>query len=145
MDRQRAFVLALIGSLLALSILFVLPVLDYFLLAVILASVLRPVQVRLRLRSVLGEVFAGGVIVIGTAVTSNVSLLLVVRPTFFEGRRLVTRVREGEVTFATIETSIVELTGMQSDLSELSDGRSRTAESVPSATWSRRSGRSRTS
>ncbi len=118
MDQQRGFLLALIAVLLGLSVLFVLPVLDYFLLAVILAYVLRPVQVRLR--RWIGETLATTVTVLAAAVTIIVPLLLVVRTTVFEGRELVTQIREGEVTFETVETSILELTGMQVDLSELS-------------------------
>ena len=115
MDRQRTFLLGLIGALLAVSVLFVLPFLDYFLLAVILGYVLRPVQTRLEGR--VSERIAAGLIVLGAAVTIIVPLLLVVRTTIVEGRRLLDRVRAGEASFANVEASVLEVTGMEVDFS----------------------------
>jgi len=117
MDRQRGFLLLFIAVLLALSVLFVLPFLDYFLLAVILAYVLWPLQQRLERR--VGSRVAAASIVVATALTIVVPSLIVVRTTFFEGRRLVEQVRAGEVTLATVETSIEELSGLRVDLSGL--------------------------
>ena len=117
MDRQRVFLLLFIAVLVLLSVLFVLPFLDYFLLAVILAYVLWPVQQRLE--RITGPTVAAASIVLATAVVVVVPALFVVRTTFFEGRRLLEQIRAGEVTFASVESSVLELTGMRLDLSGL--------------------------
>lgn len=116
MNRPRIVLVALIGLLLALSVAFVLPFLDYFLLALLLAYILRPVQ--LRLARYLGKRLAASFLVLLAAVTVVVPTVLVIRTAFLEGRSLLRRVQAGEVSLDRIETSLSELTGMEIRLEE---------------------------
>jgi len=114
MDRPRLFLAGFVAALLVLSAAFVLPFLDYFLLAVLLAYVFRPLQRRLS-RFVGARVAAAGIVVVA-AVTIVVPTVLFIRTAFREGQRLLDGLRTGEFTFDTVEASILELTGMEVDV-----------------------------
>jgi predicted PurR-regulated permease PerM len=114
MNRPRLFLAGLVGVLLALSIAFVLPFLDYFLLAVLLAYILRPLQ--RRLRASLGPRVAAGGIVVVAAVTIVVPTILLIRTAFTEGQRLLVGIRAGEYSFGPLEAWILELTGLEVEI-----------------------------
>lgn len=120
MDRARGLLLAGAVVLFAISAAFVLPFLDYFLLAVLLAYLFEPVQARLEPR--IGPRWAATSIVLFATITIVVPVLFVVRTTYAEGQKLLRRIREGEVTFAEFESTIRDLTGLQVDISEFLRG-----------------------
>ncbi|WP_136716307.1 AI-2E family transporter [Halorientalis salina] len=114
MDTSRGFLVALALVLLALSIAFVLPYLQFFLLAVLLAYVLGPVQRRLQPR--IGEQVAAVLLVLGTTVVVLVPLFVVGRVVVSEGLSIVRQVRRGEITLTRAEDQIRQLTGVEVDL-----------------------------
>lgn len=114
MDRPRLFLAGFVGALLAISAAFVLPFLDYFLLAVLLAYVFRPVQ--RRLSATVGRRIAAASIVVFAAVTIVVPTVVFIRTAFAEGQRLLTGLRTGQYSFDAVEASILELTGLEVDV-----------------------------
>lgn len=114
MKLELGVLLFLIGVLLALSTLFVLPFLEYFLLAVLLAYVLAPLQDRLEDR--VGPRIAAATLVLGAAVSLVIPLVFVARATVAEATSLIRSVREGEITFDLLESEFETLTGMDVDL-----------------------------
>lgn len=114
MNLALGVLLVLIGFLLALSTLFVLPFLEYFLLAVLLAYVLAPLQKRLEEHT--GPRVAAATLVLGAAVSLVIPLVIIVRTTVAEAVSLVRSVQEGEITFGLLETEIEAYTGTQVDL-----------------------------
>jgi predicted PurR-regulated permease PerM len=114
MDTSRGFLVALALVLLALSIAFVLPYLQFFLLAVLLAYVLGPLQRRLQTR--IGERIAAGLLVLGTTVVLLVPLFVVGRVVVSEGLGIVRQVRRGEITLTRAEDQIRQLTDVEVDL-----------------------------
>ncbi|PSP27805.1 AI-2E family transporter [Halobacteriales archaeon QH_2_65_14] len=114
MNIARGFLLLVIGLLLILSIAMVMPFLQYFLLAVLLAYLFMPVQRRLETR--LSEGIAAAIIVLGTTVAIVLPLMYVARVTVAEAISLLEAIREGEVTLDRPEERIRELTGTNVDL-----------------------------
>jgi len=114
MALARSVLLLAVAVLLALSIAFVLPFLDFFLLAVLLAYLLVPVQKRLEER-VRPQLAAAGIVAVASVVVV-LPLLYVARRTASEAVSLVRAVREGTVTLARTEREIERLTGMEVDL-----------------------------
>lgn len=117
MDRARGVLLALVAVLLVLAAAMVFPFLDYVLLAVLLAFVLRPVQ--WRLRALIGERLAASAIVLAAAITIVVPAVLVVRRAVAEAERLAVDLREGRIGLDAVEASIRDLTGIDVDLGSL--------------------------
>lgn len=117
MDRARGVLLVLVAVLLVLAAAMVRPFLDYVLLAVLLAFVLRPVQ--WRLRGLIGERLAASAIVLAAAVTIVVPAVLVVRQAVMEAERLAADLQAGQIGLDAIETSIQDLTGIDVDLGTL--------------------------
>jgi len=116
MRLDRELLLGLIAVLLLLSVAFVLPFLEYFLLAVILAYVLSPVQEMLERRTT--ERVAASLIVLGAAVALVLPLVIVARSTAAEAVNLLQAIQAGDVTLAGVEAEIYEFTGVQVDVSE---------------------------
>lgn len=117
MDLPRGLLLLVIAVLLSLSVAFVLPFLDFFLLAVLLTVLFMPIQERLEKR--MRPTVAAGVIVAVASVTIVLPLVYVVRTTVADAVAILRAIREGDVTFAGAESQIRELTGMDVDLSSV--------------------------
>ncbi|MEF8821135.1 MAG: AI-2E family transporter [Halovenus sp.] len=114
MDRARGIIGGLIGTLFVLAVLLVLPFLEYFLLAVLLAYALRPIQQRYERR--LGPRITAGWLVIGSAIAIILPVLWLLRIVIRETTRFVRRVRSGDITFTQVETWIFDLTGEEVDI-----------------------------
>lgn len=114
MDRSRAIILGLAGALLLLSVLLVFPFLEFFLLAVLLAYALRPIQNRYAHR--FGPRITAGALVIGAAVAIVLPVLWLLRIVIRETTRFVRRVRNGDITFTEVEDWIFDLTGEEVDV-----------------------------
>jgi len=114
MDRARAIVLGLAGAALLLSVLLVLPFLEFFLLAVLLAYALHPIQKQYE--PVFGSRITAGGLVIGAAVAIVLPVLWLLRIVIRETTRFVRRVRNGDITFTEVETWIFDLTGEEVDV-----------------------------
>jgi predicted PurR-regulated permease PerM len=117
MDRSRNLLLVLIGVLLWLSIRFVRPFLDYFLLAVLLAYLLLPIQKRFeeRVRPSLAAAF----VVASATVALVLPLVFLVRETATDAVELGQAASEGNVTLAPAEEEIRTRTGVDVDLADL--------------------------
>lgn len=114
MKTDRALVLLLAGVLFALTVALVLPFLQYFLLAAVLAYALTPLQKRLTSR--LSPRQAATVLVFASAVMVLLPLVIVARATAAEAVALLTAVRDGELTFDAFEEPLRRLTGVEIDL-----------------------------
>ena len=117
MKRARVAMLLLAGALLVLSLMLVRPFLEFFLLAVILAYPLRPLQVRLSER--IDPRIAAGALVFGATVAIILPMLLLARVVVQEAIDFHTKVQEGEITFTEIEAEIESLTGREVDFLEI--------------------------
>ena len=114
MERTQWLVLALAVALLTLSLLLVLPFLEFVLLAILLAYLLRPLQVRLE-TYINPRVTAGG-LVVGATLVIVLPLLLVVRVLVDEVTRLLEQLRQGDVTLDELEAEILAQTGYDLDI-----------------------------
>jgi predicted PurR-regulated permease PerM len=116
MDRARAVITGLAGLLLVLAFLLVRPVIEFFLLAVLLAYPLRPLQKRFE--GTFGPRLTAAGLVIGATVVIILPILWLIRVVVREGRALVQRIRDGDLTFDDVERWIEEATGEEVDLME---------------------------
>jgi predicted PurR-regulated permease PerM len=116
MDRTRAVLLALAGGLVVLAVVLVLPFVEFFLLAVLLAYPLRPLQRRLEPR--LGPKITAGLLVLGATAAIILPVLWLLRIVVRESTRFLERVREGEIDFSGVEAWILDVTGEEVDLLE---------------------------
>jgi predicted PurR-regulated permease PerM len=116
MDRSRAVILGLAGVLLVLAVLLVLPFLEFFLLAILLAYPLRPLQVRLE--AYVDQRVAAMTLVLGTSTIVLLPALLVLRVVVIEVSSFVEQLRSGAVTFTVLEAQIHDLTGLEVDIQE---------------------------
>jgi predicted PurR-regulated permease PerM len=107
----------LIGVLLVLSIAFVLPFVEFFLLAVLLAYIVMPIQKRLEQR--IRAKVAAAIVVSAAAIVVVLPLVYVVRETTAEAVALLRAVREGAVTFEKAEEAITDFTGMRVDIGQI--------------------------
>ena len=114
MERTRAALLALVGGLFVLTVLLVLPFVEFFLLAVLLAYPLRPVQRRLEPR--LGPRVAAGVLVLGVTVAVIVPVLWLLWIVVDAVTEFLDRLRTGEVDFTGVEAWIQDVTGEEVNL-----------------------------
>ncbi|WP_232686175.1 AI-2E family transporter [Halobacterium zhouii] len=117
MNLSRGVLLALVAVLLLLTVAFVLPFLQYFLLAVLLAYVLLPVQRTLETR--VSDRIAASLTVLGATVVLLLPFLVVIRSTAAEATALVRRVQRGDLTFAVFENYIREFTGVEIEIGRL--------------------------
>lgn len=116
MDRERAIVVGLAGILLVLAVLLVLPFLEYFLLAVLLAYSLRPLQKRFESR--FGPGITAGSLVIGATVAIILPVMWLLRVVIRETRTLLRQIRRGDIAFTAVEQWIQDVTGENVDLIE---------------------------
>jgi predicted PurR-regulated permease PerM len=114
MDRTRAVLMILAAGLLLLAVLLVLPFVEFFLLAVLLAYPLRPLQRRLEPR--FGPKLTAGLLVLGATVAIIVPVLWLLRIVVREATNFLDRVRDGEIDFAELEAWILDTTGEEVDL-----------------------------
>lgn len=114
MNVRRGFFLLLIGTLLVLAIAMVIPFLQYFLLSVLLAYILTPIQKRLENR--LSPTVAAASIVFVALAVIIVPLVFVFRTAVLESVALIDAVQSGEVTLEAPEQQIEELTGVEVNL-----------------------------
>lgn len=117
MSLPRNILLLVIGVLLLLSISFVLPFLDFFLLAVLLTYLLLPVQKRLEDR-IRADLASAG-IVAAASVVVILPLVFVVSTTISEAIAIVEAIRAGEVTLGETEAQMQQLTGVEVDLANV--------------------------
>jgi predicted PurR-regulated permease PerM len=116
MDNTRELLLLLAGGLLVITGLLVRPFIEFFLLAVLLAYPLRPVQKRFETQFGTKTTAAG--LVISATVAIILPTLWLLRIIFRETSALLKQVRNGELTFTEIERSIEDLTGENIDVME---------------------------
>lgn len=117
MNQARVLLLGLAAFLLVLSILLVLPFLQFFLLAVLLAFLLRPLQRRLESRT--SSRTAAAILVAGATVAVILPLVIVLQRTASEASMLLTAIREGELTLGGLENRIEQLTGAEVPIAEM--------------------------
>lgn len=116
MDDSKIFILLVIGLLLVLSIAMVVPFIQYFLLALLLAYIFMPVQNRLEER--FSPKLAAGLIVLAATVVVVVPLVFIVQLAVREAVSLVESIRDGEITLDELETRIENVGGVEVDLME---------------------------
>lgn len=116
MDNTRGGLLLLAGGLLVVTGLLIRPFIEFFLLAVLLAYPLRPVQKRFETQ--FGPKITAGGLVISATVAIILPTLWLLRIVLRETRTLLRQVRDGELTFTEIERSIEDLTGEEVELME---------------------------
>jgi predicted PurR-regulated permease PerM len=109
--------LGLAGILLVISVLLVLPFLQYFLLAVLLYYLLQPVHTPLAERTT--PRIAAASLVVGATALFVVPLLIILRTALQEASRVLVQVRAGAITFDTLEAQLVTVTGLEVDLTSL--------------------------
>jgi len=115
MNISRGFFLLLISVLLILSAAMVIPFLQYFLLSVLLAYIFMPIQNRVEKRT--GPTIAAGSIVFIAVIVIIIPLVYILRRAVLESMNLIRAVREGEITLREPEERLLELTGLDIDLS----------------------------
>lgn len=116
MNTTRALVLLLTAGLLVLAFLLVQPFLQFFLLAVLLAYPLRPVQERFQ--GTFGKQLTAAGIVTSVTVAIVLPILYLLQLVLSEARGLLKQIRGGEITFSVVETWIRDTTGADIDLLE---------------------------
>jgi len=116
MDRSRAVILGLAGTLLVLAVLLVLPFLEFFLLAILLAYPLRPLQIRLEAH--VDQRIGAMTLVFGTTLIVLLPALLVLRVVVREVTSFVEQLRSGAITFTVFEAQIRDATGLEVDIQE---------------------------
>jgi len=116
MERARALLVGLAALLLGVAVLLVLPFVEFFLLAVLLAYPLRPVQRRFEGR--FGPRITAGTLVTATTVAVILPMLWFLRIVVRETTAFIRRIRRGEMTFTTVEAWIRDVTGEDVDLME---------------------------
>jgi len=114
MDSARALLVTVVVVLLALAVAFVLPFLDFFLLAVLLTVVFLPVQERLERR--LRPTVAATAIVVVASVTVVLPLLYVVRSAAADAVDLYRAASQGEMSLGGVEAQIRAATGVSVDI-----------------------------
>jgi predicted PurR-regulated permease PerM len=114
MNQTRWILLSLAGLLLGLTALLVLPFLQFFLLAVLLAYPLQPLQRRLEDRTTRSR--AAGLLVTATTIVVVIPSLLLLRVIVREASGLLEQVRRGDITFDEIERRIEVVLGVEADL-----------------------------
>ncbi len=116
MDETRVALLGLVATLLVVSVLLVLPFLEFILLAVLLAYPLQPLQSRLE-QYVDPRLAAGG-LVVGASLVIVVPMLLVLRSMVDQTTEVLDQFRRGEFSLQTVEAELRERTGLDVDLAQ---------------------------
>ncbi len=133
MDSSRGTLLLLVGLLGLLSALFVLPFLQYFLLAVVLAFLLAPVETYLEQWA--GPRVAAGSVVAGATVAIILPLVVVTSAVAADAAELVATIRRGDPSLDEVERLIERITGTDVSIDEIlrslvSDGGSGAVDSL---------------
>lgn len=117
-DRTEALLVALSVLLLVLTVLLVLPFLQFFLVAVLLAYPLQPVQ--RRLESLTTPVVSAATLVTASILVVVVPSLFVLRRIVLEGSNLIEQAREGDIpaAFGEVETRIENVIERDIDLAD---------------------------
>lgn len=117
-DQTEALLVALSLFLLVLTVLLVLPFLQFFLLAVLLAYPLQPVQ--RRLASLTTPVVSAIVLVSTSVLVVVIPSLFLLRRIILEGSNLIERARDGDIpaAFSDVETRVEAATGRDIDLAD---------------------------
>jgi len=116
MDQTRLVILGLAGALLGLAVLLVLPFVEFFLLAVLLAYPLRPLQ--RRFEDTVGPRLAAGSLVFAATTAIILPVLWLLRVIVDEVTSFLDDARSGEIDFTDLETRIADVTGEQVDVLE---------------------------
>jgi predicted PurR-regulated permease PerM len=114
MDQARAILVGLAGILLVVAGLLILPFLEFFLLAVLLAYALRPLQKQIERR--IGPRITAASLVIGATAVIILPMLWLLRIVVREIRVFLSRIRRGEIAFTELETWLLEVTGQEIDV-----------------------------
>jgi predicted PurR-regulated permease PerM len=114
MNVRRGFLLLLVTLLAVLSVAMVLPFLQYFLVAGLLAFVLTPLQHRLEPR--IGESGSSVVLIIGTLVALIIPFIVVIASVAGDAARLAQGANVEAIGVDRIEALIQEYTGQQVDI-----------------------------
>jgi predicted PurR-regulated permease PerM len=109
--------LGLAGVLLVVSVLLVLPFLQYFLLAVLLYYLLQPVHTPLADRTT--PRIAAASLVVGATGVFVLPLLIILRSTLKEASRAIVQIRSGAITLETLEAQLFSATGLEVNLTSL--------------------------
>jgi len=116
MDRTQGVLLTIAGVLLVVTVLLVLPFLEFVLLTVLLAYPLQPLQQRLETRT--DRQVAAASLVVATTLVVVVPLFLILWTTAREVTTVLGRIRRGDVAFTGVESYVHEHTGLELDLTE---------------------------
>lgn len=116
MDEGKWLLLLFIGALFISAFAMVLPFLQYFLLAVVLAYVLAPLQTRFEAR--VGPRTAAVSLVTGTTVVLILPVILVLREISADAGVVLRQIREGELALGQVEEVIARELGAEVDLAE---------------------------
>ncbi|MFB6229331.1 MAG: AI-2E family transporter [Halobacteriales archaeon] len=103
-DRTEALLIVLSGTLLVFTVLLVLPFLQFFLLAVLLAYPLQPIQ--RRLASLTTPLVSAATLVTVAVLVIVVPSLFVLRRIVLEASNLIERIRTGEIDIPSVVTDI---------------------------------------
>ena len=114
MNQTRLVILGLAGGLLGLAALLVLPFVEFFLLAVLLAYPLRPLQ--RRFEDTFGPRLTAGGLVLAATTAIILPVLWLLRVIVDEVTTFLDDARSGEIDFTDLETRIADLTGEQIDI-----------------------------
>ncbi len=115
MNKRQGFVLILIALLFALSWMLVRPFLQYILMALLLAYVLQPLQVRLEPR--LGRAVSAGLLVILGTLVILLPFLFLIGLIASDLREMASGLSTDDVPFSRVESELASLTGIEVDLS----------------------------
>ena len=114
MDQTRLVILGLAGGLLGLAVLLVLPFVEFFLLAVLLAYPLRPLQ--RRFEDTVGPRLTAGSLVFAATTVIVLPVLWLLRIIVDEVTSFLDSARNGEIDFTDLESRIADLTGEEVDI-----------------------------
>ncbi|ERH08936.1 MAG: putative permease [halophilic archaeon J07HX64] len=116
MDQTRLVILGLAGGLLGLTVLLVLPFIEFFLLAVLLAYPLRTLQ--RRFEDTLGPRLTAGSLVLAATAAIILPVLWLLRVVVEEVTIVLEDARSGDINFTDLENRIADVTGEEVDIVE---------------------------
>jgi Predicted permease len=116
MDQTRLVILGLAGGLLGLAVLLVLPFIEFFLLAVLLAYPLRTLQ--RRFEDTFGPRLTAGSLVLAATTAIILPVLWLLRIVVEEVTTFLEDARSGDIDFTDLENRIADVTGEEVDIVE---------------------------
>jgi predicted PurR-regulated permease PerM len=126
MNETRVALLGLVAALLVVSVLLVLPFLEFVLLAVLLAYPLQPLQSRLE--TYIDARIAAGVLVLGASLVIVLPMLFVLRSMVDQATDVLDQFRSGDFSLDAAEAEIRDQTGVDVNLVEQLRGAAQNAE-----------------